>query len=85
MAVDHRGRGNRFTGHAEQHRSNVAGGGGDRMHAEQKGERLGRLHFENEWDHQGEGRRAADTRQQTDAEAKPHADQHQAESFPLKD
>ena len=54
------------------------------MHAEQKRERLGGLHFENERDHQGESGRPADPREQADAKAKTHADQHQAESFPLK-
>ena len=84
IAIDDGRGGNRLAGHAEENRSDITGGRRHRMHAEQKGERLGRLHFENKGDHQGEGRRAADAGQQTDAEAKPHADQHQAESFPLK-
>jgi len=54
------------------------------MHAEQKSERFGRLHFENERDHQSESSRAADAGKQANAKAKTHADQHQAESFPLK-
>src|SRR6266511_5795816 len=54
------------------------------MHAQQKRERLGGTHLEDEWDHQGESRRAADARQQADTEAEAHADKHQAEGFPLQ-
>ena len=85
IAIDHRGGGNRFAGHAEEYRRDIAGGRRHGMHAEQESERLRRAHLEYERNHQRERRRAADARQQANAEAKPHADQHQAEGFPLQD
>jgi hypothetical protein len=84
VAIDHRGRRQRFARHAEQDRGDVAGGGRDRVHAEQEGERLHRAHLEHERQHQRERGGAADAGQQADDEAERHAHQHQAEGVPLQ-
>ncbi len=54
------------------------------MHSQQKGEGLGGSHLEDERNHEREGGRAADAGKQADAKTEAHADQHQAEGFPLK-
>jgi hypothetical protein len=66
-------------------RGDVAGGGGDRQHAEEKGERLDRRHLEHERQHEGERRRAAEPGQEAHHEAERHAEQHETERRPRED
>jgi hypothetical protein len=55
------------------------------MHAEQKRERLDRLHVVDEGQHQRERGRAAQPGEQPHPEAEQDAQQHEGERLPLQD
>jgi hypothetical protein len=79
MAVHDGGRRRGLAGNAEQDGRDVSGRGSHGSHAEQEGERLDRLHREDEGQHQGERGRPAESRQDADRKAERDADQHQAQ------
>ena len=79
MAVDDGGRGDAFARHPEQHRGDVAGGGGDRVAPQQERERGGGVHLVDERQHQRQRGGAAEPRQYPHGKADGDADHHEQE------
>ena len=76
MAVQNKRSGYRFSGYAEQNRSDVPGSRRNRQHSYQESKSIERLHVENKRQHEGE-RNGTSTRQDPDNEPDDDAEEEE--------